>query len=171
MRDWGKFPRILKPNPSIVVCTVSLEFTPVLTLLVLVGISKSRYITITVPRCVPWYHVETINQKQCALCSLVSTKSQWHQVWEGSRLWWYKSGAACQGESRICCILVSGLHCNDDGIDGNGRVGEAFAGFVPLFLDCHRVSGQSLDQRRSLWKKIGMGQLCHCGRATDAGLL
>ena len=47
----------------------------------------------------------------------------------------------------------------------------AFAGFVPLFLDCHRVSGQSLGWRRSLWKKIGMGQLCHCGRATDAGLL
>ena len=48
-----------------------------------------------------------------------------------------------------------------------------FAGFVPLFLDCHRVSGQSLgkDRRRSLWKKIGMGQLCHCDRATDAGLL
>ena len=62
------------------------------------------------------------NYQPKAMCIVLPVKSQWHQVWEGSRLWWYKSGAACQGESRICCILVSGLHCNDDGIDGNGRV-------------------------------------------------
>ena len=61
-------------------------------------------------------------------------------------------------------ILVSGLHCNDDGIDGNDGSGGAGVAilprpsccFVPLCLACHRVSGHLLDKawRRSLSKML-----------------
>ena len=147
-----------------------IRFTPVLTLLVLVGISKSRYMTITVPRCAPWYHVETINQKQCALCSLLKASDIRFEREVDS------AGTRVAPRAKASRAFVASL-CPDCIATTMALMAmaesqfSAFAGFVPLFLDCHRVSGQSLgkDWRRSLLKKIGMGQLCHCDRAT--GLL
>ena len=76
----------------------------------------------------------------------------------------------CQGDLRICCILVSGLHCDGDGIDGNDGSGAGVAippaacGYssspsLRLLIRClagHRVSGHLIGEawRRSLSKML-----------------